>query len=129
MTRPKRIIPRSYKTASFTDLFPTEIETVVGYSLNGDDWRFERWDLVPGTLLVNRRNKTIRFQFNAVGGDDPGPYEAIIRDAGDGWVFKADDWGEPETEYPLHCFESPNSILFVLNGKISHLYLHVEKEV
>lgn len=94
MTRPKRITPRSHKTASFRKLFPPEIETVVGYSLNGDDWSFECWDLVPGTLLVNRRNKTIRFRFNAIGGDDPGPHEAIIRDAGIGWVFKADCWEE-----------------------------------
>jgi hypothetical protein len=94
MTQAKRITPRSYKTASFTRLFPTEIETIVGYSLNGDDWSFERWDLLPDTLLVNRRNKTIRFRFNAIGGDDPGPHEAIIRDAGIGWVFTADCWEE-----------------------------------
>ena len=129
MTKPKQIPPGSYKVASFGKSFLTEIESVVGYSLNGDDWSFERWELVPGTLLVNPRNRTIRFRFNAIGGDDPGPYEAVIRDAGEGWVFRADGWGEPETEYPVQSFESPHSILFVFSGKIDHLYLHVERAV
>jgi hypothetical protein len=119
--------PRFCRDRAFAALFRNEVEAVVGYWLDGNNWSFERWDLVPGTLLVNRRNKTIRFGVRAVGPDAPNPFEVIIRDTAKGWVFKSDCWEEADTEYPLRVFESPHSILFVFSGKLDHGYFHVEK--
>jgi len=119
--------PRSHKRRTFAALFPNGIGVIVAYSLDVDDWRFERWDMVLNSVSVNRSNKTVRFGFTVTGGDDAGPFQAILRDAGENWVLKADCWEESQAEYPLELFESPDSILFVFNGLRDHLYVHAEK--
>jgi len=118
--------PRRSDAGSFAALFPSEIETVIIYWLDGDNRSFERWDIASGTLLVNRRNKSIRFGVRTVGDTETEPFEVVICRTAAGWTFKADCLDEPDAEYPLQVFKGPHSILFVFNGKRDNVYIHVE---
>ena len=120
-------LPRASGARSFARLFPSKVETVISYWLTRGDCSFERWDLAPDTLVVNRRNKSIRFGVRAVGPVTADPFEVVIRDTAKGWVFKADCWEEPEMEYPLRVFESPHSVLFVCSDEWDQIYFHVER--
>jgi hypothetical protein len=118
--------PRHSDDGSFTALFQGEIETVTNYWLDGDDHSFDRWDLASGTLLVNRRNKTIRFGVRAVGQVTTDPFEVVIFHTANGWAFRADCYEDADTESPLRVFKGPHSILFTFSGKNDNVYFHVE---
>ncbi|MGO9269919.1 MAG: hypothetical protein ACLQOO_06665 [Terriglobia bacterium] len=117
---------RRSDAVSFAALYPGEIETVVIYWLNAEDHTFERGDLAEGTLLVSRRNKSIRFGVRAVGPVANGPFEVVIYHTADGWAFKTDCFEEADAEYPLRAFKAPHSVLFVFSGKRDLFYFHVE---
>src|SRR5580658_6305055 len=107
-------------------LFTSEVESVVGYWLDWDEYSFERWDLIPGSVFVNLHQKTIRFGMTAIGPDVDETFQVVIRDGLSGLTLKSDRWEEADWKYPLEVFESPHKILFVFTGKESHFYLHVE---
>ena len=87
---------------------------------------FERWEFVPGTLLLNPQQRTIRFNVTALGTDPPEPFQVVLREAANGWVLKADCMEEPTVEYALRVFESQDAVLFVFNGKVNRVFIQIE---
>lgn len=114
------------ETQTLAVLFESKIENLVAYWLDSESFNFERWDLVPDTLLINRQNKTIRFGVQPVGVDPPEPFQVIIRKTDGGWFFKTDCGDEADSEYALQIFESVRSILFVYSRQDRQVYFHIE---
>jgi len=110
----------------FAAEFANQVESVTGYRLDSDTWSFERWQIVPGTLLVNRQRQTIRFSVTALGTDPPEPFQVVLREAPYGWVLKADCMEEPSVEYAVRVFESQGAVLFVFSGKVNQVYILIE---
>jgi len=117
---------RRSDAVSFGGLLRSEVENVIVYLLDSEDYSFERWDLVAGTLKVNRQNKSIRFGVRAVGPAATDPFQVVIHHVAAGWAFKSDCFEEAETEHPLRAFKAAHSALFVFSGKSTRFYFHME---
>jgi hypothetical protein len=92
-------------------------------------WAFEGksyvYEAVPDTLASNQNAQSIRFELREIEDEDEN-LEVVIQKRKDGsYFFKTDYYDEPEKEYPLKAFTSPDEIIFYSTEIEGVAYFHL----
>lgn len=80
---------------------------------------------LPGSLADNQESESIRFVLQEDEGQDRNLEVVIQKKDNDSYIFKTDYYEEPEKEYPLKTFASPDELLFYFEGNEGIAYFHL----
>ena len=83
------------------------------------------YEAVPDTVAGNKDAEAIRFELREVEGADENLEVVIQRRNDDSYYFKTDYYEDPEMEYPLKPFTSPDELLLYFNGPEGVVYFHL----
>jgi hypothetical protein len=81
--------------------------------------------VLPGSQIVNPDSESISFVLREIDGQDKS-FEVVIQKKNSAsYIFKTDYYEEPEKEYPLKPFASPDELLFYFKGNEGIAYFHL----
>lgn len=98
------------------------IESIKVSWISKEDSTYYAYRLVAGSI-VNNQNE-IGFELENCDGNDDN-YQVVIRETGDGYVFRSDAYDDPETEYDLSLFQGSNETILYCEDESEVIYFHL----
>lgn len=83
------------------------------------------YQALAGSITSNQDTESILFALREVDGQDQNLEVVIQKKNSDLYIFKTDYYEEPEKEYPLELFASPDELLFHFKGNEGIVYFHL----
>lgn len=88
--------------------------------------RFEVYTLVPGTVLVNPLESTIRMRFKGQSLECDDSFEIVIWQSNAGYKYKSDTFDSPGEEYDLDMYVGDEDMILYDCDDTEEFYIHIE---